>query len=42
MTLEQLLCNQFLTPTVKEIVDKNLEKMNEFCMDLALGKIEIV
>jgi S-adenosylmethionine synthetase len=29
-------------PTVKEIVDKNLEKMNEFCMDLALGKIEIV
>ena len=27
---------------INEIVEKNLDKMNEFCMDLALGKIEIV
>jgi S-adenosylmethionine synthetase len=27
---------------VNEIIEKNLDKMNEFCMDLALGKIEIV
>ncbi len=27
---------------VNEIIEKNLNKMNEFCMDLALGKIEIV
>ncbi len=27
---------------VNEIIEKNLDNMNEFCMDLALGKIEIV
>ncbi len=27
---------------VNEIIEKNLDKMNEFCMELALGKIEIV
>jgi len=27
---------------INEIIEKNLDKMNEFCMDLALGKIEIV
>lgn len=27
---------------VNEIIEKNLDKMNEFCMELALGKIEIL
>ncbi len=27
--------------TVKEIIDQNLNKMNEFCMNLASGKIQI-
>lgn len=29
-------------PKIKEIIQKHLENMNEFCMDLALGKIDIV
>jgi S-adenosylmethionine synthetase len=28
-------------PTIKEIIDKNLNKMDEFCMQLASGKIQI-
>ncbi len=27
---------------VNDIIEKNLDKMNEFCMELALGKIEIL
>ncbi len=29
-------------PKITEIIEKHLENMNEFCMDLAFGKIDIV